>query len=571
MFFRLKIRPAFLFLAFLTFLKLWLVSSQNLVAQGEAIHDSRLFINQATSIVKGEWLGNYSNLTLIKGPMYPAWIALSFLFRVPLLLSQHLLYITACILITIALNPIISNKRFLYFFYLVLLFNPVTFDIQTFAVVLRSGIYSSLTLLSAGLLIGLYTRRNSRLTSLCIWTIGFAIVSSIFYLTREEGIWLIPFFLLIFAYLLVELVRHRPKDWILRLEILSLVPTIFIDVLIIFSLINWTKYGVFTINELKHRSFLSAYGALSRVEVGRWDQYIPVSKETREEIYLVSPSFAKLKPFLEGDIGRAWAFNSQEVTKRPDSDLEIAGGWWVFALRDAVAASGFHENGYLAMKYYDRLSQEVNAACDKGLLKCAKKRSTLIPRWRGEYYRPLFINFKEIFLAIISFKDVSTYQIPSEGLPKSLNLYKSITREELSPSVYEKTMDQNKIGQLDKFKSNVLFVIIRTYQILVPKIFVISLLIYIYSILHSILTRKFNFLTLLNTAVLASCLLFILILSVVSVAWFPAISIFYISPATTPFLIFICLNTYLLLGQVKRMGLIKKQILKSLRRSFSLR
>ena len=552
MFFRPKIHPAFLFLAFLTFLKLWLVSSQDLVAQGEAIHDSRLFINQATSIVKGEWLGNYSNLTLIKGPMYPAWIALSFLFRIPLLLSQHLLYITACILITIALNPIISNKRFLYFFYSILLFNPATFDIETFAVVLRSGIYSSLTLLSAGLLIGVYTRRNSRLTSLCIWTIGFAFASSMFYLTREEGIWLIPFVLLIFAYLLVELARHRPKDWILRLGILLLVPTIFIDVLIIFSLINWTKYGIFATNELKHRSFLSAYGALSRVESGKWNQYIPVSKETREEIYLVSPSFAKLKPFLEGDIGRAWALNSQEVTKKPDSDLEIAGGWFVFALRDAVAASGFHKNGYLAMKYYERLSQEINAACDKGLLKCAKKRSTLIPRWRSEYYRPLFINFKDTFLALINFGGVSINQVSSEGLPESLNLFKSVTREELAPSAYENTMGQNKISKLDKFKSDVLFVIIRIYQILVPKIFVISFLVYIYSILNSILTRKFNFLTLLNTAVLASCILFTLILSVVSVAWFPAICITYLSPATTLFLIFICLNTYILLRQVKK-------------------
>jgi hypothetical protein len=35
-------------------------------------------------------------MTLIKGVVYPAWIALSRAAHVPLLLGQHLLYIAAC-------------------------------------------------------------------------------------------------------------------------------------------------------------------------------------------------------------------------------------------------------------------------------------------------------------------------------------------------------------------------------------------------------------------------------------------------------------------------------------------
>ncbi|MER2528799.1 MAG: hypothetical protein ABTR07_12795, partial [Candidatus Competibacter denitrificans] len=65
--------------------KLWLVSDQGLVAFAHAAHDDLLFVRLANYLIQLEWLGPYNNLTLIKGPFYPLWIAITFLIGIPLL------------------------------------------------------------------------------------------------------------------------------------------------------------------------------------------------------------------------------------------------------------------------------------------------------------------------------------------------------------------------------------------------------------------------------------------------------------------------------------------------------
>ena len=94
--------------------KLWLVNGQTLIANPQYAHDDALFIRLAENLVQGEWLGPYDNLTLVKGPFYPLWIALSFKLSLPLLLSQHLLYIFACMVFVLALRrgdtPLLHNS-----------------------------------------------------------------------------------------------------------------------------------------------------------------------------------------------------------------------------------------------------------------------------------------------------------------------------------------------------------------------------------------------------------------------------------------------------------------------------
>jgi len=90
----------------LTIIKLWMVNDQPISALGEAGHDDRLFINLARNIINSEWLGDYDQLTLAKGSFYPMWIAAIFFTSIPLLLSQQLLYIFACLVAAIAIKPL---------------------------------------------------------------------------------------------------------------------------------------------------------------------------------------------------------------------------------------------------------------------------------------------------------------------------------------------------------------------------------------------------------------------------------------------------------------------------------
>ena len=55
------------------------------------VHDTQIFINQAIYLLDGEWLGPYSEYTLMKGPVTALWIASMNLLGIPLLVSHFLL------------------------------------------------------------------------------------------------------------------------------------------------------------------------------------------------------------------------------------------------------------------------------------------------------------------------------------------------------------------------------------------------------------------------------------------------------------------------------------------------
>lgn len=52
-------------------IKQLLVINMPLFAHAGAGHDDRLMINMADSLISGEWLGDYSEKTLVKGLFFP--------------------------------------------------------------------------------------------------------------------------------------------------------------------------------------------------------------------------------------------------------------------------------------------------------------------------------------------------------------------------------------------------------------------------------------------------------------------------------------------------------------------
>src|SRR5437763_17211689 len=89
-------------------LKLWLIAAQPVVAHANASFDDRLFLALAEPVLKGHWLGPYSQFTLMKGPMYSLFIAGAYLAHIPLPIAQHLLYLAGCALLLMALRPCLS-------------------------------------------------------------------------------------------------------------------------------------------------------------------------------------------------------------------------------------------------------------------------------------------------------------------------------------------------------------------------------------------------------------------------------------------------------------------------------
>ena len=351
-----------------------------------------------------------------------------FLVGVPLLLSQHLLYIAACLVTERALQPFITSRLWRMTIFVLLLFNPVTFTWQLTRV-LRDGLYPGLALLVVGSAIGILARRYEPAHCLASWAFTCGLATAAFWLTREEGVWILPFLAPLLIWTLATTVFSNRGDWLKVVTILLplLLPIVAIQAV---SMTNLAYYGVYAIVEFKTPEFKAAYGALTRVRPVEHKPQVPVSKEARLRIYQQSATFGELQPFFERD--KFWNFPAVGLENHPSGSNEIGGGWFMWALRDAAAEAGYFRSGPQATSFFQRLANEVNTACQEQRLGCLAERASLMPPWRSEYLVPVIEKIMFGFGMLATFSRVSPDPVPSNGSPAHLLLFQDLTREQLS-------------------------------------------------------------------------------------------------------------------------------------------
>ncbi len=501
-------------LGILTLIKLWLVSAQTINAFF-APHDDLLFLRLAQHIASGGWLGEYNNLTLAKAPFYPFWIAAMFWLGIPLSYSQQLLYVCSCLIFIIAIRPLLRSIPLLFlFFYTTLLFHPISYPVMEMQRVIREGIYISLTLLVFSFAIGLLLRRDASFKTIIKWNIGLGFSFAAFLLTREEGVWLFPSLsILLFALFFSLILFSSNKFKRIMLCCIGIGITFFIIMMVAST--NKLYYGVFTISEQNQSDFVSAYGSLLRVRPQRFQQYLPVSRETRERIYTVSPAFAELRPFLEGDVEKGWAKWGPYAGKEVSTHFN-----WAF--RDAVALAGYYRSGDSAAKYYRRLASEVNNACDKGTLECYKTRhNSLAPIWHNEYLIPLISTFEKMVFSIMRLEKFHVQFRPlSNASDEGILFFKDMTRDRIAPRegdslllIRQQRLDALKLRVLNSFLSFFRFYMV----ILVP----LGIIAYVWHMILIVKKRRIGISFVITTALLLAVLARSFLLSLIEVANWP--------------------------------------------------
>lgn len=514
-------RLAWLFIGLLVLFKLWLVSGQSLWALAHASHDDLLFIRLANHLAQLDWLGPYDNLTLSKGPFYPMWIACMFLASIPLLLSQHLLYIAADLVMYHALRPFAEHCLLRIAIFVLLLFNPATVDIQL-ARVLRDALYPGLTLLVVATTIGLFARRHEPACSLVGWAVTCGLATAAFWLTREEGLWILPLLVPLVSWTMAAAIFTGKWNWrkITILTLPLLLPTIMLQAV---SLMNWTYYGVYATVEFKTSEYKAAYGALTRVQPREHKPQVPIPKETRQHIYEQSKAFKELQPFFERD--GFWTLGTVGFMDHPSGSDEIGGGWFMWALRDAAADAGYFTSGAKAASFFQQIAGEVNAACEEKRLDCLDERATMMPPWRNKYLLPVVEKTWLGFRMLTAFSSMSSRSVSSMGSPDNKQLFQDLTREKLS--------DQIKLprqARLDQLKQSLQEKILLIYQIVTPFLATIALLAMGVWFFRSVRNRKPTPLGFIAVCVMMALFTRLLILAIIDVTSFPAVSVTYMSP-----------------------------------------
>lgn len=523
----------------LSLFKLWLVAGQYRPAFTHAAHDDELFVKLAVALSKGDWLGTFDRLTLIKGPVYPLFLALCYTFSLPAYLMQQLLYVAACLLLVKVTSEWIPQEKLQVLIYGVFLFNPVSFSFPM-THFKRESIYGSLSLLVVAGLIALYCRTSEEDTAaLTKWGIFLGALAAAFWLTREEGIWIIPPTAVFLAFAAYRWVKRPPEERY-RLAWRYLLPfSVWCAGLFVVAWINDAHYGLFTINEIKSRSFRAAYGALTRVEHENWLRYVPVPREVRLRIYEVSPSFAELRPHLEGELGRRWA--------GPGSDLlpegrkyEIVGGWFLWLFREAVQKQGYYEDGATAKRYYARVAEEINRACDDGKLRAGRRRATLAPRLRREHAGPYLRALPGAVSFVVRLEGSEPRATSnSQGREPKISLFRELSGDRVPPAQGSPPLLHDELGQ-NRFKLDVLRAVTHLYQRSGGVFAALALAAYLGV---AVFTRR-NLLRpqfVVTTALLAGLSSHVLLICLIHVSSFPTINLKYLVPSMVlfpPFVMF---------------------------------
>lgn len=296
----LKKNKYLIFLILLVILKIIIVQVQPLNAKYTMKYDDQLMVEMAENIVDGNWLGEYNSRTLIKGVFTPLFISFLYILHIPFLIGKEIFYGISCIALTIILSKKIKNKGILILIYIVLLLNPVEYS-EDLSRVYRDEIYISLIMYLLAFSLGIFLCRKEKIKEQIKYYIGFGITISATYLCREETIWLVPFiiFILIATWIPI-LLDKKLKNKVKRIS-LSLIPIFILVISInIICAINYKYYGVYTLNQYWGKAFESAYGALTRVLPEKEKERVPVTNETLQKLYELSPKLAELQSFFEG-------------------------------------------------------------------------------------------------------------------------------------------------------------------------------------------------------------------------------------------------------------------------------
>jgi hypothetical protein len=362
------------------------------VALSASPFDGGLFVREATYLVHGRWLGPFDNLTLAKGPSYPAFIAVTHNLGLPLKIGEQLTWLLAAGCTTVCVWIVTRRRSLAVAAYLVLALNPDSFGALNSGD-LRDGWYASLSLLFLSSLFIAGYAAVSRVR--IVWVILAGVLAGLsgaaFWLCREEGPWILPAVAVIAvgvplgALVTVRFGSSRPRPS--RRQVLrklgrygitaAAVAALFAAPVAFVKIKNNDHYGTTLVNDQTTGAFARAYADWGRVHAGAPERQIPITRAQREAVYRVSPAARELEPTLE-DPKLDWRQLSCRYAQSKSRGCDILGAFTVWAIREAANDVGQYRSEPRAQHFFTELSRQITAACDQGRLTCSNRLPTFL-------------------------------------------------------------------------------------------------------------------------------------------------------------------------------------------------
>ena len=339
----------FLLVAF----KLWLAQTEEIYGSATE-YDALWFLNSAKHWY---WGSEYGWTAFARPPAYPLFIAFVHLCGLPLRIGIELIQATGYLALVAGLRKAGVPRLVCLASFAAMTLHPGSFQLNNYT--MADTFYAAvLPLALGGLLLTLLTGRLLHAT----WT---GIALALLWNTREESILIPP---LIVLFLVVALFRRRSANasWKSAARYWLKPAGAMLGTLLLLNLTinaaNYRAFRGFAKSELNASSFRAAYKALLRIKPVREQRFVSVCTDALEKAYSVSPTFAQLRPQLEGELGHNWqvpAFDALGLH-------EIGTPWILWALRSTANMQEVHKSAASANRFYRNVAREINRACDEG-------------------------------------------------------------------------------------------------------------------------------------------------------------------------------------------------------------
>ena len=258
-------------------------------------HDDGLYMKLATSISRANWLGDFSQFTLMKGAGFPIILAILYWFKIPITIFYSLLIIGVCEYLRRVLNRLLNSYYFAGFISIILMWYPGMDPTR----ILREPLMSWLVILSIAMAMSFYVKfeKDNYFDRKLILLTG--LVLGWICIVREEWATVItPIILILLSFIYFS--RYAKKyDLRFRNKVVIL---FFLSVMCPTTLvcsINYIYYGSYIANDFKEHNFVESMKLLQSIKSVKQVNMgiIPVSEDVRSNLYSLSPSFSELKNF----------------------------------------------------------------------------------------------------------------------------------------------------------------------------------------------------------------------------------------------------------------------------------
>lgn len=358
-------RSILFFLAFLVLCK-FILTAQEEMLTFFLPHDD---LWQVRAAARTYWGGAYGPDKLFHLPVFPLFMAAMKIVGIPLRIALEAFYCGAACFLAVSLWRMGSSTPVTMLAAFVLIFNPASFQLPN-----RCGAEILLAPLMMGAIAAtlLWWNVRDRRNSLQYGSLA-GVFWALAWNVRKESTVLIPVIVVLFmAVILVD----RKAGWTqaVRSAIVGVGFIMFACLLMEHAIkgANWMRWGLYTTSIQTSSGYKSAVKALQSIRPESPLDYIPVPVEVRRRAYAVSPAFAELKPYLEGNVGRGWSVHSRPFTDGKGltklDEMEISAGWFYWALYDAVVAAGHGSSPKETDRYFAQIGSEINRAIKDGRL-----------------------------------------------------------------------------------------------------------------------------------------------------------------------------------------------------------